>query len=133
MANLSMRLGGLAGTVMGAFSPARTHPVRKRSRQAGRPARKASATGPSRFQAVEVRRGLDSCAASLALEGQRFLSRKAPTLPLPGCDRTTCGCRFAKFADRRSGGDRRFIMERFTDISGASFSARRGRGRRRDD
>lgn len=61
----------------------------------------------SKFHAVSIRPGPGACHAALALEGQRFLSDAAPSIPLPGCDSQNCRCRFVHFADRRSGDDRR--------------------------
>ena len=61
----------------------------------------------SRFHAVSIRPGLDACDAARGLEGQRFLSDAAPSVPLPSCDSPNCQCRFVHFSDRRSGDDRR--------------------------
>ncbi|MBT8442539.1 MAG: hypothetical protein KJO76_09150 [Gammaproteobacteria bacterium] len=36
-----------------------------------------------------------------------MLEKNAPALPVPGCDVDKCGCRYQKFADRRSGAERR--------------------------
>lgn len=44
-----------------------------------------------------------SCAAAVALDGLRFLSDEAPTLPLPNCDMPdTCKCVYEHFSDRRT-------------------------------
>lgn len=61
----------------------------------------------SKFHAVSIRPGLDACRAARGIEGQRFLSDAAPSVPLPGCDSQHCRCRFVHFSDRRSGDDRR--------------------------
>jgi hypothetical protein len=70
-----------------------------------RPARdraSAAAKTPRRFGAVEIRIRHGACEAARALEGQRFLSRDAPALPLPGCGAPQCSCTFAKLSDRRT-------------------------------
>lgn len=61
----------------------------------------------SKFHAVSIRPGPSACQAAMGLQGQRFLSDAAPQLPLPGCGRQNCQCRFVHFSDRRSGDDRR--------------------------
>lgn len=61
----------------------------------------------TKFHAVSIRPGPEACHAALGLEGQRFLSDAAPSIPLPSCDSENCRCRFVHFADRRSGEDRR--------------------------
>lgn len=55
------------------------------------------------FQAVSIATGWPSCAAARELEGQRFLAKDAPHLPLPGCDQTSCDCAYQRYADRRDG------------------------------
>jgi hypothetical protein len=55
-----------------------------------------------RFGAVEIRVRAGACQAARSLEGQRFLSKEAPTLPLPSCAAAQCSCKFTKWSDRRS-------------------------------
>ena len=62
---------------------------------------------PERFAAVEIRRGSRACEAARALEGERFLANQSPALPLAGCSKARCDCRFAKLSDRRTD-DRRW-------------------------
>jgi hypothetical protein len=59
-----------------------------------------------RFGAVEIRIRGNACDAVRALEGQSFLSKDAPSLPLAACTATQCSCRFAKLPDRRRDGRR---------------------------
>lgn len=61
----------------------------------------------SPFHAVSVIPGEGACGAAYRLTGHRFLSKEAPTLPLPTCDAFHCTCRFAHHADRRAGPRRR--------------------------
>jgi hypothetical protein len=60
-----------------------------------------------RFASVEIRRGSSACEAARALDGQRFLANQSPALPLAGCSKARCDCRFAKLSDRRTD-DRRW-------------------------
>jgi len=55
------------------------------------------------FHGVSIATGWPSCEAARELEGQRFLSGEAPTLPLPGCDQGTCACAYQRHDDRRDG------------------------------
>ena len=55
-----------------------------------------------RFGAVEIRVRTGACRAARELEGQRFLSKEAPALPLPACTVAQCSCKFTKWSDRRS-------------------------------
>ncbi len=70
------------------------------------------------FAAVSIRPCADSpCAAVVQMHHQRYLAVRAPTLPVPGCDRQKCGCRYIRHADRRSGGDRRDSLARFGGLT----------------
>jgi hypothetical protein len=65
---------------------------------------------PHPFHAVSIRPGLMSCHRAGKLRGVRFLSNRAPAIPLPGCDMAKeCTCHFNKHNDRRHGGDRRLF------------------------
>ena len=55
------------------------------------------------FRAVSIRTKSDACAVVKALEGQRFLGREAPMLPLPDCDSPNCRCTYEHHDDRRVG------------------------------
>jgi hypothetical protein len=59
-----------------------------------------------RFGAVQIRARLGACRAAQLLEGQRFLSKDAPKLPLRECSVARCSCTFSKLPDRRSDGRR---------------------------
>lgn len=72
----------------------------RRARESGRAPQKPRPAG--RFGAVEIRMRSNACAAAKALEGQRFLARSAPALPLPSCDAAHCACSFGKLSDRRT-------------------------------
>ena len=50
---------------------------------------------------------VSACEAARALEGERFLANQSPALPLAGCSKARCDCRFAKLSDRRTD-DRRW-------------------------
>lgn len=69
------------------------------------------------------------------MEGRRFLSRQAPTLPLKACDQARCKCRYAHHEDRRRGPRR--AHELSVSIDGYESNERRAttgrKGRRRTD
>ena len=85
---------------------------------------------PERFAGVEIRRRSGACAAAAALDGQRFLAKRSPALPLVGCTRKRCECSFVKYSDRRTD-DRRWENDGMT---AAMFNTaqRRMRADRRD-
>jgi hypothetical protein len=56
----------------------------------------------ARFGSVEIRTRAGACDAARALEGQRFLAKDAPALPLPACTAGKCTCTFSKLPDRRT-------------------------------
>ena len=64
----------------------------------------------SPYHAVSIRPGVESCGAAQRLGNMRFLSSKAPALPLPECNFSPCTCRYAHYSDRRSGFDRRRVL-----------------------
>jgi hypothetical protein len=86
--------------------------VTRRARTRSRPSQQAKAgvaqpaKAGGRFGAVHIRARSSACGAARALEGQRFLSKDAPSLPLPECSAAQCSCRFAKLSDRRTEGRR---------------------------
>jgi hypothetical protein len=59
------------------------------------------------FHAVSIKAGHQACQGAKQLTGMRFLSRKAPSLPLPDCQAPVCRCSYVHHADRRSAEDRR--------------------------
>jgi hypothetical protein len=63
--------------------------------------RPKGAAGAEPFHAVAVQVGSNACSGSARIRGKRFLATAAPPLPLPGCDRTICKCRYVHFPDRR--------------------------------
>jgi hypothetical protein len=93
-------------------SRTQTRPAgRPASASNGMPAKSAPAKEPAaktggRFAAVEIRTRGGACSSALALEGQRFLAKDAPALPLPKCSAAQCTCMFSKLADRRTDGRR---------------------------
>ena len=66
------------------------------------------------FAAVSIRPCAESpCAAVLDMHHIRFLAVRAPPLPVSGCDRQQCGCRYIRHTDRRTPSDRRNAFARF--------------------
>ena len=54
------------------------------------------------YHAVSIVAGPQCCAAAKAQVGRRYLSKEAPRLPVAGCDRPDCRCRYAHHDDRRA-------------------------------
>jgi hypothetical protein len=85
------------------------------------------------YHAVAIVHDGQCCAAALAAARTRFLSRGAPSLPLPDCTLgVRCSCRFQKFHDRRQGDRRLFGNARDVRWYGGQ-ERRRTRGRRKSD
>lgn len=121
---MSLFLWVIAGAILGLASPLMLRQLQRRreavqgSAPASRPpgrSRAGSARPRNPFAAVSIRPDLESpCEAVMKTHGQRYLAVKAPPLPVPGCDRSRCGCRYVRHADRRaSGGDRRNPFAQF--------------------
>lgn len=73
------------------------------------------------------------CEAAMALDGQRFLPAEAPGIPVPGCDRPSCSCRYVRHDDRRQEDERRFAFGTFGGlIPRAGGTERREAGDRRN-
>ena len=65
------------------------------------------------------------------MQTQRFLAVRAPALPVPGCDRKKCECRYIRHADRRAPGDRRDAFGRHGGLTPTTGAERRARDRRK--
>lgn len=99
------------------------------------PRRSTSSARPAlgAYHAVSIKPGQQSCEAARQMGKLRFLSAKAPRLPLPDCRMTTCTCRYNHYSDRRSGRDRRSGYD-FARQQGLNFVNRReSHGRRSTD
>ena len=83
------------------------------------------------WRAVRIVAGAGACAASQDASQKRFLSREAPRLPLPDCDRQDkCKCTYKHLADRR--GELRRAVDSGYGIPKAVTSDRRRPGERRE-
>ena len=92
-----------------------------------------TASRTNAFQAVAVIACPQACAAAARVQGQRFLARQAPRLPLVECSRPgDCRGRFEKFADRRRG-PQRSPYNNLALVSYGGVEKRRNRGRRAGD
>jgi|GEM_PF-1314867 len=92
-----------------------------------------NAPNPHPYHAVSITPGLMSCPQARKVRGVRFLSRVAPSLPLPNCTMSKeCACRFQKHNDRRSG-DRRLFGAKQDDRYFPGQERRRASGRRTTD
>jgi hypothetical protein len=86
------------------------------------------------FKGAAINPCENSCEASKALAGQRFLVEQAPRLPLEACDRlATCACRYHKYPDRRQDEERRNVygaLSTVGEIGMKSANKRTGTDRR---
>jgi hypothetical protein len=86
------------------------------------------------FHAVSIQPGRNCCYEARALEGQRFLSREAPPLPLKDCSSASCTCRYQHHEDRRRGPrrarDMGVAMDGWVETD---QRVHQGRGRRKTD
>lgn len=88
----------------------------------------------TRWRSVKIRPGLIACERIASLDGQVFLSREAPELPLANCTGADCRCHYLFLDDRRSGIDRRAQLERLGEfLSSSDRDRRRSPGRRAGD
>jgi hypothetical protein len=86
------------------------------------------------FHAVSIEPGRHCCQEARALEGHRFLSREAPSLPLRNCPNDNCECHYQHFDDRRAGPRRARDMGVAIDgWTESDLRAQKGRGRRKTD
>ena len=89
---------------------------------------------PSRWSAVSIVPGSNSCEAALALKGRRFLGAAAPRIPLAECTSAeSCRCVYRKYADRRAGPRRAEDHSGMRRTSSGAQERRTGRGRRSTD
>jgi hypothetical protein len=86
------------------------------------------------FHAVSIQPGNRCCHEARALQGQRFLSREAPPLPLKNCNCGNCTCLYQHHDDRRAGPrrarDMGVAMDGWTEVD---KRVTQGRGRRKTD
>ncbi|KFZ39214.1 hypothetical protein HR45_02150 [Shewanella mangrovi] len=98
---------------------------------------KASGKARNPYHAVSITSDGKCCDAAAAIEGKRYLSADAPTLPLKHCNEDFCHCRYLHFEDRRvPGSDRRLDYGITHDLYGAFGEVNRRkkpRGRRVSD
>ena len=89
---------------------------------------------PSSWNAVSIVCTGSGCEAARALKGKRFLSAKAPRVPLPECtSAATCACTYKKYADRRAGPRRESESAGLRSSSPVKPDRRTSRGRRSSD
>jgi hypothetical protein len=82
----------------------------------------------TKWRSVRIRPGLIACRQVADLNGQVFLSREVPELPLD------CRCHYVFLDDRRSGTDRRAELARLGEfLSSSEQDRRRSAGRRMGD
>ena len=64
--------------------------------------------GSNRFLGVQIHQC--GCRASSRLAGKVFSFKKAPSLPVEGCEASECHCQYMGVTDRRRGNDRRRLL-----------------------
>ena len=103
-------------------------------REAPEPTPAAPRKAPNKFHAVTIACGPRPCPEARALQGQRFLSREAPTLPLRNCTCENCTCLYQHYGDRRAGArrarDMGVAIDGWVDVD---KRVEVGRGRRKSD
>jgi len=83
------------------------------------------------YHCVEVRSGDSACEAVRQLEGVRYLSDKAPLLPVSGCSAQKCTCQYVHYDDRRDD-DRRNPFGQWSNVPPTITGERRSRNERRE-
>ncbi len=71
-----------------------------RARPRRRPPTKMARTSGT-YHCVSIRHRSDGCEVAIKLKDWRFLSKEAPSLPLPGCNAERCRCQYVHHRDRR--------------------------------
>ena len=103
-------------------------------REAPEPGPAEPRKAPNRFHAVTIAPGQRACKEARALQGQRFLSREAPPLPLKNCGSPQCECRYEHYDDRREGHRRAHDLGVSIDgYEGSEQRQKSKRGRRQAD
>ena len=62
----------------------------------------------NRFLGVQIHQC--GCRASSKLAGRIFSFKKAPSLPVKGCEASECHCQYMGITERRRGNDRRRLL-----------------------
>jgi len=103
-------------------------------REAPEPTPAAPRKAPNKFHSVTIAPGTRACAAARELQGQRFLSREAPPLPLKNCGSPQCECHYEHYDDRRKGNRRAHDLGVSIDgYEGVEHRQKPKRGRRQTD
>ena len=76
------------------------------------------------FKGAAINPCENSCEASKALAGKRFLVEHAPRLPLEGCDRIAgCTCKYHNYPDRRQDEERRNVYGALSTVGEIGMKA----------
>jgi hypothetical protein len=87
----------------------------------------------SPWHAVSIATKSTSCEAARALRSARFLSAKAPRLPLPECTADACPCSYKHHEDRRGSPRRKSEATGLKRGGTVAQERRAARGRRETD
>lgn len=116
------------------FDRARGMFLRDETVAAARPAKPVAKKMTQTFHAVTIQAGRNCCHEARALQGHRFLSREAPSLPLKNCSIDDCTCRYQHHDDRRTGPrrarDMGVALDGWLEVD---HRVQKGRGRRKVD
>lgn len=85
------------------------------------------------FHAVSIKPGRKCCEAAGQFGQHRFLSAKAPRLPLPGCNAAECTCCYTHFSYCRVGYDRRAGIDATRQLRMGIANRHRSGGLRQSD
>jgi hypothetical protein len=128
--------GTLKGIVVATtiFDLARGMFLRDEPTAAAGPAKPVAKKMTQTFHAVSIQAGRNCCRAARELQGHRFLSREAPSLPLKDCSSDNCMCHYQHHDDRRRGPrrarDMGVAMDGWLEVD---QRVQKGRGRRKSD
>ncbi len=120
----------VVGVLLGVVSPflvlhmQRRRDVVRATVVSGQMTRKEAARPANPFAAVSIRPCNHPCQAVLQMNHVRYLAVRAPRLPVAGCERGECDCRYIRHADRRAPGDRR---DNFSHFGGMMPNAKKER------
>jgi len=81
----------------------------------GQPAKKKGGEGVDKFRGAALFPQKDACEAIMKLRGKTFPEGRVPKIPVPGCNRETCGCQVHEIVGRRRG-PRRIASDRRGDV-----------------
>lgn len=121
----------MVAIIMLVFKPYDYGASLQKFKKIGNPDSTDDSSSDTKWRSVKIRPGLITCERATNLEGQIFLSKEAPALPLDNCSEEDCHCHYIFLDDRRSGLDRRIELARLGNLlPGFANERRQLQGRR---